>query len=136
MNVDDKIIRALFELNYHKKSEEIDKEKNREPISEFKLIEDNQPECDVFIELDEKASETWKKYREIQEIQNSFERQNKFLEIKKDFYEYVISIPPKDAKSIVDNHHGINRIPNCDIEKYYDLKVGFKRGNPVTTIFG
>lgn len=135
MRIDNKILMAIYELNYQKKREDVDCEK-KIPISEFKLIEENQPECDVFIESDDNASEIWKKYCEIQEIQDPLERKNKFLGIKKEFYEYVISIPPKDAESIIDTQHGINRIPNCDIEKYYDLKIGFKRGNPVTSIFG
>lgn len=135
MNTDDKIIKALFELNYQKKREGVDKEK-KVPISEFKLIEDNQPECDVFIELDDNASKIWRRYLDIQGIQDLFERKKKFLEIKKEFYEYVISIPPKDAKSIVDTQHGINRIPKCDVNDYYDSIVGFIRGNPVSSIFG
>jgi CRISPR-associated endonuclease/helicase Cas3 len=135
MRIDDKIIQALYELNYQKKREEVDKEK-KIPISEFRLIEDNQPECDVFIEFDDNASKIWRTYLDIQEIRDPFERKNKFLEIKKEFYEYVISIPPKDAESIVDTQHGINRIPLCDISNYYDFNVGFKRGNPITSIFG
>ncbi len=135
MRLDDNIIQSLYELNYQKKRENVDKEK-KIPISEFRLIEDDQPKCDVFIEFDEKASEIWRTYLDIQEIRDSFERKNKFLEIKKEFYEYVISIPPKDAESIVDTQHGINRIPRSDVVDYYDFNVGFKRGNPVTSIFG
>ncbi|AGB03157.1 CRISPR-associated helicase/endonuclease Cas3 [Methanoregula formicica] len=132
---DEKIMSALFELNYHEKREDVDFEK-RVPISEFKLIDDDLPDCDVFIEVDNIASKTWNQYLEIQTIQDTFERKKQFLTIKKEFYEYVISIPSKDAKSIVDTQYGISRIPYSDVEKYYEMKIGFKRGNPVISIFG
>jgi len=133
MNTNETVLKAIYELNYQKKEF---KDGVNEPISNFKLIEDDLPKCDVFIEFDEKASEIWRTYLDIQEIRDSFERKNKFLEIKKEFYEYVISIPTEDAESIVDTQHGINRIPRSDVRDYYDFNVGFKRGNPVTSIFG
>jgi CRISPR-associated endonuclease/helicase Cas3 len=133
INENTTVIKAIFELNYQKS--EFNNGVN-DPISSFKLIDDDLPDCDVFIEFDDNASKLWKLYLETQQILDSLERKKKFLTFKKEFYDYVISIPLKDAKSIVDTQHGINRIPRHDLEKYYDWNIGFKRGNPVTSIFG
>jgi len=60
----------------------------------FKLIdEDNYERKDIFIELNEAAEKTWKIYLEIREVQDKLERKIKFLKIKKEFYDYVISVP-------------------------------------------
>ena len=133
INEDITVIKAIFELNYQ--NSEFNKGVN-DPISSFKLIDDDLPECDVFIEFDDYASNLWKLYLETQQIPDSLERKKKFLTFKKEFYEYVISIPLKDAKSIVDTQHGINRIARDDLNTYYDSYIGFKRGNPVNSVFG
>lgn len=124
MYIDEKIIRALFELNYYKNPKEVDENKNRIPISEFKLIEEDQPECDIFVELDEPAHEIWIKYIHIQE-KTGLERKILFLGIKKQFYDYVISVPPNKFPSSITGDSGIGRITRAELKNYYDNKTGF-----------
>jgi CRISPR-associated endonuclease/helicase Cas3 len=97
-------------------------------LSEFKLIEKDYPEIDVFIEADDNAKGIWQEYQEIKSIKDVRERKKKFLGIKKDFYEYVISVPEK-FKNVVsfDERLGIGRISQSTLQNDYDLETGFKR---------
>jgi CRISPR-associated endonuclease/helicase Cas3 len=104
---------------------------NFEEMSKFKLIEAEYQKVDVFVELNEEAQKVYRKYQEIREIKNTFERKNEFLKIRKDFYDYVISIPYQYASDFIENKD-ISYIPEIakeDIEQghYYDLETGFKR---------
>ncbi|MFZ3384483.1 MAG: CRISPR-associated helicase Cas3', partial [Candidatus Methanoperedens sp.] len=72
----------------------------------FKLIQDDYYKIDVFIELDYFAKAVWNQYKVIKELKNPIERKNEFLKIKKDFYEYVISIPKNKAPA-PENENGI-----------------------------
>jgi len=62
-------------------------------VSKFQVIKNEVPEMDVFVEADEDASRIWQQAVEIMSIENVLERKNKFKEIKKDFYNYVIAVP-------------------------------------------
>jgi len=124
-----KLIKSLYSLYFYDKN--LDSYK-RKPISEFKLIEERDwYEVDVFVELDEDAQKIYRKYQEIREIKNTFERKNEFLKIRKDFYDYVISIPYQYASDFIEDKD-ISYIPKIakeDIEQghYYDPETGFKR---------
>jgi len=94
----------------------------------FKLIdEENYERKDIFIELNEAAGKTWKSYLEIRDIQNAIDRKIKFLKIKKEFYDYVISVP---ANFVIEKEYEgtnfvyINKemLPVC-----YDKKTGWLR---------
>jgi len=72
----------------------------------------------------------YKKYQEIKTIKNPFERKNEFLKIRKDFYDYVISVPLQYATDLLDdNNNEIGYISKDEIEQglYYDWETGFKR---------
>lgn len=62
-------------------------------VSKFQVIKNKVPEMDVFVEADEDASRVWQQAVEIMSIENALERKNRFKEMKKDFYNYVISVP-------------------------------------------
>jgi len=94
-------------------------------LSDFKLIEKDYPEVDVFIELDDNAKRIWQKYKEIKSTDDLRERKKRFLGIKKDFYEYVISIDKKYAKGFKDGEIGC--VSQKELKNYYDLDTGFKR---------
>lgn len=99
-------------------------------LSDFKLIEKDYPEVDVFIELDDNAKEVWKRYSKIKVIKNLIERKKEFLKIKKDFYDYVISVPKKyESHVCFDEKTGIGHISKTEIDQGigYDLETGFKR---------
>lgn len=124
---DTKIMKAIYELYYYEKSDKIDINE-KIPVSSFKLIEE-QPDVDIFIELDNDAKRIWQEYQDIRAEENRFKRKKKFLKIKKVFYDYVISIPKKYAAGLINKAQEIAYIPNNEISLYYDLDTGFKRGD-------
>jgi len=104
------------------------KKLNFEEISKFKLIEDDYLKADIFVEVDEEAQKVYKKYQELSLIKNSFERKNEFLKIRKNFYEYVISVLCQYASGFIEDK-GIGYISKEEIDQgnYYDQEIGFKR---------
>ncbi|OQX52050.1 MAG: hypothetical protein B5M53_09505 [Candidatus Cloacimonas sp. 4484_209] len=101
-------IQKYFEMTLDRGSEEKSKGNleamrrlNFSDIGEFKLIKGDRPKIDVFVEIDDDASRIWKDYEEIRSIENRFERKNRFLEIRNEFYNYVISIDAKDAEKVM-----------------------------------
>jgi len=63
-------------------------------------------------------------------IKDLFKRKNEFLKIKKNFYDYVISVPYSYAADFITEDKGIGHISLEEIKQnnYYDLETGFKRG--------
>jgi CRISPR-associated endonuclease/helicase Cas3 len=104
-------------------------------LSKFRLIKDEPYKVDVFVELDKKAKKIWQKYLKIMnnEKLKRFEKKNKFLEIKKDFYDYVISVYKEDMEWLVPDE--INHIENKDLEKCYDKETGFKHCEKSTIMY-
>lgn len=99
----------------------------------FRLIKQDYEKVDVFIELDDDAKRIWQIYQGIQEENNLFERRKLFLEIKKKFYDYVISVPEKFKNQVgFDEKMGIGRISKIEIDQGngYDPETGFKRDSP------
>ena len=99
----------------------------------FRLIKQDYEKVDVFIELDDDAKRIWQIYQGIQEENNLFERRKLFLEIKKKFYDYVISVPEKFKNQVgFDEKMGIGRISKIEIDQGngYDPETGFKRDTP------
>ncbi|BBO89333.1 CRISPR-associated helicase/endonuclease Cas3 [Desulfosarcina ovata subsp. ovata] len=94
----------------------------------FKLIEEEGYERkDIFIELDSNAQKTWATYLSIMQIEDKLERKNKFLAIRKDFYDYVISVPAKyvhEKEFEETNFVFVNeeQMPTC-----YDKETGWIR---------
>ena len=101
---------------------------NFEKISKFKLIEQDYQKIDVFVEIDGEAQKIYKRYQEVKAIKDSFERKSEFLRIRRDFYDYVISVPFQYAADLV-NDQEIGYISKEEIEQghYYDQETGFKR---------
>lgn len=93
----------------------------------FKLIEEDYPKVDVFVEIDDQAKEIWRQYRDLQTEKNHLERTKKYLKIKKDFSEYLISAPDKFAHSLIVEGSDIGYISNAELPNYYDAETGFKR---------
>jgi len=92
---------------------------------EFKLIENSYEKIDVFVEVDESAKEIWERYKEIMKNKNRFERKNLFLEIKTDFYNYIISVDSnKIGKTLIENEW-LGYIVNIDLDRKYNIETGF-----------
>jgi len=93
----------------------------------FKLIEDDYPKVNVFVEIDEKAAEIWKKYKDLRMEKDIKERIRKKLAIRKEFSEYVISAPEKYAHNLVTEDTEMGYISRDELPNYYDLETGFMR---------
>jgi len=104
-------------------------------LSKFELIKNEPQKVDVFVEIDCKAEKIWQTYQEIitnDELKGT-ERRNKFLEIRKDFYDYVISVYKKDMEWLIPGE--MNCIENKDLENCYDRETGFRECEKNTIIF-
>ncbi|MGC9366072.1 MAG: CRISPR-associated helicase Cas3' [bacterium] len=104
-------------------------------LSNFELIKKDLNKVDIFIELDDTAKKIWGKYKDIisNETLVGFEKKNEFLKIKKDFYEYVISVYKKNMDWLYNDQ--INYISSDDLDNCYDLETGFRECDLGTIIF-
>ncbi|MGC9514570.1 CRISPR-associated helicase Cas3' [Methanocrinis sp.] len=93
----------------------------------FKLIEEDYPKVDVFIELDDEAAKIWKQYQDLQSEKNHLERTKKYLKIKKKFSEYLISVPENFGHSLIVDGSNIGYVSFNELPNYYDMETGFKR---------
>jgi len=119
------LIDSLYKLYFYDKNFDLNK---RTPISEFKLIEEEPYKVDVFVEVDDKAKDVWQKYNEIRNNNklNGFEKKNEFLKIKKDFYDYVISVDEEKVKELHFLVEGkLLYISNKDLKLWYKADTGF-----------
>lgn len=98
----------------------------------FKLIEEDYPKVNVFVETDETAAEIWKKYQDLRMEKDFKERIKKKLEIRKDFSEYIISAPEKYAHNLIFEESDIGYISKDELPNYYDLETGFMRAGAGT----
>ena len=101
---------------------------NFDELSKFKLIEKDYPDVDIFVESDKYAQSVWKKYEEIQYITDAKERRNKFLTIKKDFYDYVISVPYRINTNLPPLVYDFYYVSNDQLKNYYNEGTGFHSG--------
>jgi len=118
-----KLIEAIKQLRYTNEFGD-----NEVAISEFALIEDEKYKIDVFVELNEEAKSIWQKFESIFELNNTFEKRIKFDEIKKDFYQFVISVPEKAIGSIP-IVNGFAYINYDSLNDFYDPVTGFIKEN-------
>jgi len=93
----------------------------------FKLIEDDYPKVNVFVEIDKTAAEIWTKYQDLKMEKDIKERIRKKLAIRKEFSEYVISAPEKYAHNLVAEDSDMGYISKDELSNYYDLETGFMR---------
>lgn len=83
----------------------------------------------MFVETNTDAKKIWKRFCDLEKIDNTHKRKNEFLKFKKDFYDYLISLPIKYFHEIPSdfvyylNH---DMIYNQKIEYYYQ-DIGFNR---------
>ena len=112
-NNEETLITNIINLDF----EEINKQ--------FKLIKQDQTRIDVFVCINEEAENIIMKYKYIQDNYNGFIRKNKFLEIKKDYYNYLITIPEKHIGSTNMLHEGLALIKKDDLPFKYDENYGF-----------
>jgi len=96
-------------------------------LQEFKLIDD-QPSISVYVEVDENASQTWSKYREICESEmKGLERKEAFLKMRQGFYNYVINVPARESIGLSQDK-GFYHISRNEIGPHYSVDTGFIPG--------
>ncbi|MCW4018976.1 MAG: CRISPR-associated helicase Cas3' [Candidatus Bathyarchaeota archaeon] len=104
----------------------------------FKLIADDYPKIDVFIEYDAEAVKVWKEFQRIQEITDPSEKRSEFTRIKKQLRDYIISVPEK-YKEDAGYMDAINMgyISKMIIEQtgVYDKQLGFLKEQTTNTLF-
>lgn len=109
---------AIYALKYQSEDQTLS-------IADFKLINNDYPQLEVFVETSKEAEEIWRRYCELKEIPNIIERRKVFDTIKKDFYTNVISIP-QNSKNIPPLIHGFGYVGKNVLNSYYDQKTGYK----------
>jgi CRISPR-associated endonuclease/helicase Cas3 len=129
----EQLIRAMKELIYTGESAEDWQHAEHFPLEHFKLIEEDQAKTDVFFMQDDRAEALWSQYEHIQNLQDPFERYSKFMEIKSDFYQYVLSLP-QSMKNIPPILEGMYVVDRLQMERYYDPVTGY-RNEDVTVIY-
>jgi len=104
----------------------------------FKLIAEDYPKIDVFIEYDNKAVKVWKEFQRIQEIADPSEKRREFMKIKKQLRDYIISIPEK-FKENAGYRESIDMgyLSKMMIEQtgVYDKQLGFLKEQTTNTFF-
>lgn len=131
-----RMIRSYYnKINYISSSDESEKiisgtkKLNYTDISnEFNLIE-NVPNILVFVEKDEKSSDILKKFNKILALDDMVKKKDEFLKIKKDFYDYVLSVNiNQNTIDIIKNltDAGNFKVVTKDmINTFYDNNIGF-----------
>ncbi len=108
---------ALTKLRY-------DSQDDKVSISNFRLIEEDYPKIDVFVEVDEYAHQIWQRYTNLVKIKDLFERKKSFDLMKADFYQYIISIP-SNAKNRPPKVGDMGYVELSAIHDFYDDMTGF-----------
>ena len=98
--------------------------------TDFDLIKEDFRKIDVFIGVDEYAEEIWQRYLSVRAEPDHLKRKQVFIQFRKDFYEYVISVPYNYRNSAgYDEEMRLGHITLDEIEQGlgYDLDSGFIR---------
>lgn len=103
---------------------------NFEDINEVKLIDTQYPTNELFIEIDAQATQVWKDYLEVLKENEPISRKYMLDDIKKDLYNYMISVPLKHSFNQQDDKNSIIFINKEQISTTYDIETGFIRSDP------
>ncbi|HOP95645.1 MAG: CRISPR-associated helicase Cas3' [Dictyoglomaceae bacterium] len=108
-------------------------DKDFKSVSDFKLIEEKGIIYSVFIEKDDNAKKIWSKYMEItnDSTLKNWEKRRKFLNIKKDFENYIVNIRVTKNIDKIFNlifEKDLGYVSFKDVPKFYDSETGFKKG--------
>lgn len=101
-------------------------------LKEFKLIAEDYPKVDVYMEDDGEAAEIWKEYRSVKDIKDWKERRTRYLKIKRQLLEHVISVPESYRNQVAwTEEGGMGHITSED--GLYDAEIGFIRDQPTSS---
>nr|MDO8082346.1 CRISPR-associated helicase Cas3' [Candidatus Freyarchaeota archaeon] len=110
----------LYELNFSR-------------VSEFKLIEENGDNVDVFIELNSEAEQLRQEFEKMNTLTDRKEHRKQWLQIKNRFYQYLISVRTKQPPSLPELGKHIFIVERKNLGEWYDEDTGFGRKitNPI-----
>jgi len=105
---------------------------NFSDLKDFKLIEEDYPKLDVYVEDDEEAAQTWEEYCNVREIKDWRERRTRYLKIKRQLLEHVVSVPESHRNQVAwTEERGMGHITLED--GLYDPEIGFIRDQPTSS---
>ncbi len=97
-------------------------------VSEFSLIQEKPNYTDVFVCVNEHAAGVWEKYQsEVAQEKDLRRRREAFLEIKRDFRRYLVSVPVKYLAHKIPHGSSPLVIPQYLLSEIYDNETGFMR---------
>ena len=92
----------------------------------FELLNNKHiPKIDVFVNLDNQSNNLWKKYKSIKNESNILKKKYKFLEIKNEFYQYVISVGTEKFGRAELSSEFLGLIDKMSLNDKYNLETGF-----------
>ncbi|RKY40734.1 MAG: hypothetical protein DRP76_01295 [Candidatus Omnitrophota bacterium] len=117
---------AMLALRFYENNPP-EKSSNKILVSEFQLIKETGEYVDIFVEIDEDAKNVWERYcKEVYQEKDFIKRKIKYLSIRKDFKNYIISVR-KDKKTIFPTEVcGISYVPKGQLDDFYSMDTGFK----------
>jgi len=118
----EEILDAVLKLKYDREGDD------ELSVADFKLIEEDYPKIDVFIEYEDDAEKIWEEFQKIKQIRSPFDRKKEFLKIRKDFYNYIISVPPENPPPKIEDTYCVTK---TQLEDYYDIETGYKTKSEV-----
>ena len=101
----------------------------------FTLIDAEYPTRDLFIEIDKEASEVWERYTIAGRIKDPFARKTQISRLKKDFYNYVISVPTTKVPGGTAGESAVLYINKNMLKTTYREDTGFIRTDLVQYVF-
>ncbi|HRP33518.1 MAG TPA: CRISPR-associated helicase Cas3' [Agriterribacter sp.] len=113
---------SMQNLNYD------NEDKDTNPVSAFRIIEESNFLTTVFIEVDQAAKEIRNKY--LQKIKGEIAKEDFNRDWKLKFQQHIISVPRylcNDLDSINEYEENIFFVPIDEIEKKYFVSTGFSR---------
>ena len=118
-----KILEAIYNFRFY------DDIGMYDSVSDFRLIQDANY-IDVFVQADKDAVDLWNRYKKEVLYEKDFrKRQENYLKIKRDFRNYIISVPLKFAKEFIrpTEQSSILLLPYENLKDYYHEETGFNR---------
>ncbi len=109
------LLQALYRLKYDGEGSS---------IAAFRIIEKDYPKVNTFIEIDDEAVKTWKRYEEIKEIRDIRKRKSMFAFLKADFYRFVLAVP-LSVQNLPPEVEGFRYVNKDALRDYYDAATGF-----------
>ncbi|WP_347491512.1 CRISPR-associated helicase Cas3' [Desulfoscipio sp. XC116] len=99
-------------------------------VNDFRLIKQRGNRVNIFVELDREAEEVWLEYEDIvQHCKDFYQRQGRFETIKKDFYQYVISVTVNEGMFLPPDINNFCYVSKFQLKSYYDKNLGFDTSN-------